>query len=367
MLPGSARGFTLIELLVVVAIIALLISILLPGLQGAREQSRAVVCGQMMRDFGNGLGAYSGENVDCVPSYNTSGSMLLQLKLMWSASPGLLYNPRMPMQPWDWMTPILASQMELPAARAKHFKFLLEKFRCPSNRERAALYNAPSGQQFEKEEPFPAISYLMPAYFAFVGANYDGQVLGYATHPSGSQPYYMRAAPDSWEVKSMDYLPRMERVGPPARKIFVAEGTRYLPASMLLDFDVSMQLGDNDLFGSFTDGGGWWSGSTAYGVRAGTPNWDGTATTQGSPSDGMNLALTYRHRTQAPPTSGSVRSNPGCINAAFYDGHVQRLTDRRSREIDYWYPTGSVVKKHEGMTDVPNDTNPPNQDGWVIP
>lgn len=51
-------GFTLIEVLVVVAIIALLISILLPSLTRAREQARAVACMSSLHQISLGLFTY---------------------------------------------------------------------------------------------------------------------------------------------------------------------------------------------------------------------------------------------------------------------------------------------------------------------
>src|SRR4051794_10931576 len=94
----GTRGFTLVELLVVIGIIALLISILMPALSGARENANRIKCASNLHSMGiamtmyvNQYNAYPGHAA--VVAGTTAAVWPTRLRLFTNKDQGIFHCP----------------------------------------------------------------------------------------------------------------------------------------------------------------------------------------------------------------------------------------------------------------------------------
>ena len=340
-----SHGFTLIELLVVISIIALLISILLPSLTCSREQAKSVKCGATLRMLANAVQNYATDFNSYYPGTNTTGANLIRhyTDQKWN-------KDYVPVQRYDWITPLLTYETSLPNRRSTKFYTLFKRYQCPSVwPDPPIIYSGsipPDISDFRNElQPNPGISYLMPISFQHWGQNQRNIIVGFDPLNTSFGAVRAEVGRLSWSTRTDEFVSRFERIGTTSDKIMFADGTRYVDGSDGLVYDIDIHHKPS-IFGSFTSSGAWWTGSTAYGIGFREKTNDGRIPRDRSPSDGQNQLWTYRHGCD----------KGGKINASFFDGHIESLTNRKSRNINYWYPRGTIVTDPVGgMTHVPDN------------
>src|SRR5690606_13973819 len=76
-------GFTLVELLVVIAIIGILIAMLLPAIQAARESARRANCSSNLKQFATAMLLYADRNSEQLPPSTVKYNGINWVALLW--------------------------------------------------------------------------------------------------------------------------------------------------------------------------------------------------------------------------------------------------------------------------------------------
>jgi prepilin-type N-terminal cleavage/methylation domain-containing protein/prepilin-type processing-associated H-X9-DG protein len=304
----ARRAFTLVELLVVIGIIALLISLLLPALNKARESANSVACMANLRSIGQAMQMYVGEHKGAIP-----GSPLTTARHFYNAAnTGMVVTvgnvPPGPIQQTDYIHP-LATMMKLridgddntdSTIRYQAYRDM-QQFLCPTDR---GVLSTPFGTPDAGAGQH--ISYATAFTF----------LLNPGTPTPGRTRENRMSTGAGWWILPRTYGPKINKVGQISTKIYMADAGKFA-VNGAPTYNLGISPSDG---GTFSDYGPFGSEAEGY-YRDVVNNVD-------------MRRYAWRH--------GAGKKGGYRLNALFFDGHVENMEEMDSCNPMLWVPKGTV-------------------------
>ncbi|QDV13834.1 Type II secretion system protein G precursor [Rosistilla oblonga] len=302
MVRNARRGFTLVELLVVIAIIGILVGLLLPAVQSAREAARRMQCSNNLKQIGLALHNYH-------DTFKSFPSAAIYTGTAPKQSPPLdgsnRCNGRDANWGATWMVMILPFIEQQAAYNQMDF----------TQRARSAVNSAITGQ--------PMDAYICPSHVGVASRltqDYDGFAKG--NYAANGGTHYTQ---DIANFNSSTYKGPFSLAGQYGAKFRdMTDGTSHVIAAG----DIVATPGNTG-----DDRGAWgWPSGVLFGLRAQafangllTPN-DSRQTdcTAYASNDNTNVNFNQRNNPDCTTTQGmALRSyHPGGVQTVFCDGSV---------------------------------------------
>jgi prepilin-type N-terminal cleavage/methylation domain-containing protein/prepilin-type processing-associated H-X9-DG protein len=284
------KAFTLIELLVVVAIIALLISILLPSLSRAKAQARQLICLTQLRSLSNAARLYAEDNGGYIPrGIQGIGA---------TRETGVYASVILPYIGW---TGTDLDLWQMPQARMKRQKLNaicreIPQFHCPDYPHEANQYDQ---QPVEEEGPNPFDYVVSAIAIPYTDKNVAFDLAG-DLEWNVNDGVHVPVQNDLTDYVEASKIEKMPASSNPAALIYITEAHVSLP---------------------------WETKNVAYGggIRYHT------------------FFLTLHLPFAGEPRIANDQRHPNGLNAAFFDGHGENM---EFQQIDpgYGYPIGRRLK-----------------------
>lgn len=338
----TSKGFTLVELLVVIGIIAILISVLLPGLARARRAANTVACAANLRSILQGMQIYASQNAGAIPgsAYTTARFTFNNPLHSQPSVPSVWNESNYPsvIQVFDWASPIMkvmgAKFEEGPTQTHRKLRWkqvaAFKAFRCPENN----IITEPYGTALM----FDAID-LLPSYntaLAFVVCYNDGKIANQTPITCAWNDNLQRFN------NPAGYVPKLSKVGNAAAKIYISDGARYTtenegPDSSAASGTTYTQNENSGVNGGAFSDTGAWSAFTASYVRSRVPGNGAPTNNNKNPGTGRDCRIfAYRHGYNKQFGAADLYK----ANFGFFDGHVELMGDLESARPSYWIPKG---------------------------